>query len=103
MSTASEKTNPIERIEHALRARFPAAELELDAAETRTGGWFLDARLAGHHVVVEWRLDRGFGITSDSELAYGEGADELFTDEGAALSRAIELLETRGRTSHTCQ
>lgn len=102
MSTARKKTNPIERMERSVRARFPAAELELDPAATRTGGWFLDVRLAGHHVLVEWRLDRGFGITSDPELAYGEGADEVFTDEGAAFSRVIELLETRGRTSPAC-
>ena len=99
MSTARKKTNPIERIERALRARFPTSELELDPAATAKGGWFLDARLAGHHVVVEWRPDSGFGVTSDPELAYGEGADEVFAGEGAALSRVIELLESRLRTS----
>lgn len=98
MSTTRKKTNPIERMERALRARFPASEIEIDPAATARGGWFLDVRLAGHHVVIEWRPDSGFGVTSNPDLAFGDGADEHFTDEGAARSRVIELLETRGRS-----
>lgn len=97
MSTAKKNTNPIERIEQALRSRFPAAEIDLDPAATGTGSWFLDVRLAGHHV-VEWRPDRGFGVTSRPELSYGDGADEYFTDEAAAIARVAYLLETRGGT-----
>lgn len=93
------KMNPIERLEGALQERFPAAETELDPAATATGGWFLDVRLAGHHVVVEWRRGRGFGVTSNPEIAYGPGADEIIADEKEALKRVAELLETRGRTS----
>lgn len=97
--TAKRKANPVERIERALRDRFPAAEIELDPASTPTGGWFLDVRLAGHHVVIEWRRGRGFGVTSSPEIAYGEGVDEVIASERAALTRVAELLETRGRTS----
>jgi len=97
--TEKRTTNPIERLEHALRERFPMAEMEIDPAATPTGGWFLDVRLAGHHVVVEWRPERGFGVTSTPELAYGEGTDEVVPDERAAFARVVELLETRGRTS----
>lgn len=97
--TVERETNPIERLQRALRARLPGAELELDPAETSTGGWFLDARLEGHHVVVEWRSGQGFGITSNPELDYGQGADETIADEAAALARMVELLEARRRTS----
>ena len=91
--------NPIERIEQALRSQFPNAELDLDPAATATGSWFLDARLAGYQVVVEWRPDRGFGVSSP-ELSYGESADEYFTDEAAAIPRVVYLLETRGSSGH---
>ena len=97
--TAKRKANAVERMERALRDRFPTAAIELDPASTPTGGWFFDLRLADHHVVIEWRRGRGFGVTSSPELAYGEGVDEVISDERAALTRVAELLETRSHTS----
>ena len=98
MRKEKRQPNALERVAEELRGRFPKIKLELDPAETKTGAWFLDARLAGHHIVVEWRPERGFGVTSNAALPYGAGADEAIFDEADALVRIAELLITRGRT-----
>ena len=103
MNMEKRTPNAIERLTDELRERLPGVDLELDPAETSTGGWFLDARLDGHHVAIEWRPRGGFGITSSAMLGYGEGADETVseTDEHAAFARVVELLTTRARTVPT--
>jgi hypothetical protein len=75
-----------------LAARFPEAALAIDRAETPTGSWFLDATLEGHVVVVEWRPDRGFGISTPSRDDFGSKPDEVYEDVDAAFARAKALL-----------
>ncbi|HST62972.1 MAG TPA: XRE family transcriptional regulator [Longimicrobium sp.] len=90
--------NAIECLRERLAARFPEAVLAIDPAETATGGWFLDAELQGHLVVVEWRADRGFGISTPSRDDYGAKPDEVYEDVDAAYARAKALLLSQTRT-----
>lgn len=84
--------NALERLRERLAARFPDAALTIDGAETETGSWFLDAALQGHLVVVEWRPDRGFGISTPSRDDFGSKPDEVHETEDAAYARAKALL-----------
>lgn len=84
--------NALERLHERLSARFPHAALTIDGAETETGSWFLDAALQGHLVVVEWRPDRGFGISTPSRDDFGAKPDEVYEDVDAAYERAKALL-----------
>jgi len=90
--------NPIQALEQHVRRRFPEAKITLDPAGQPTGPWFLDIGLNNHHVAVEWRTDRGFGVTSNSSSGYGEGSDEVYPDIESASRRVITLLLARGRT-----
>lgn len=84
--------NDLERLVKCLTARFPAASLAIDRPAVESGGWFLDATLQGHLVVVEWRTDRGFGVSTPSEDDYGAKPDEVYGTVTAAYDRVVELL-----------
>jgi DNA-binding XRE family transcriptional regulator len=90
---------PIEELVRLVKSDFPSARCDLDPAETPIGSWFLDIAQGDSWVNVEWRSDRGFGITANREIEYGEGADETYPDLGSAARRVSWLLEHGGRTS----
>ncbi len=84
--------NAIECLRERLAARFPESVLAMDPAETETGGWFLDVTLKGYDLVIEWRPDRGFGISTPAPDDYGAKPDEVYGDVDAAYARAKALL-----------
>jgi DNA-binding XRE family transcriptional regulator len=90
--------NQIQRIEQDLAKRFPSLPVSLDEPANEQGPWFLDVRRADRlkPVVIEWRPDRGFGISTPSEHDYGVGPDEVYTNAKDALERAVELIESGG-------
>lgn len=90
--------NEVERLKESLAARFPTACLTIDRPKIESGGWFLDATLQGHLVVVEWRADRGFGISTPSEDDFGAKPDEVYETTESAYDRVVELLLSRTRT-----
>ncbi|HEY4240922.1 MAG TPA: helix-turn-helix transcriptional regulator [Kofleriaceae bacterium] len=89
----------IEQLKRRVQRAVPGVELELRKPLKLIGSWWLDATLRGHHVTVEWRPKRGFGIsTDDPDAGFGEGPDEVITDRATAAARVVELLRTRSRT-----
>src|ERR1043165_962764 len=90
--------NPLQQIEGAILARFPKAECSIDAAETATGSWFLDVSLGDYSLVVEWNPRHGVGITSNPEIGYGEGPEEVFTEVAEAQDRVLKLLLSKTKT-----
>lgn len=85
--------NPIKRMERELHAALPDAHLTLDAPDDPAGDWFLDVRRGEQLVVVQWRPDRGFGVTSDTpDAGYGAGPDEVHDTVEAARDRVAFLL-----------
>jgi len=97
MSKKSE--TPIELLEKRLRKRFPSAAVLLDPAESPKGTWFLDVDLDSHLVVIQWKPEAGFGISSSAEHGFGEGPDEIYKDVEAAYGRVLSLLLSRTYTS----
>jgi DNA-binding Xre family transcriptional regulator len=93
--------NQIERLKNDLERRFPGVVMELDPpADEQRGTWHLDIRRDGASpLVVEWRPDRGFGVSSiEDDVAYGEGPDEVYPNTKAACSRIERLMLSGGRT-----
>ena len=90
--------NDLEQLRERLASRFPNASLAIDAPELDTGTWFLDARLQGHLVVVQWRADRGFGITTPTRDDFGTKPHELYETAEATYDRVVELLLSQTRT-----
>jgi len=90
---------PIESLETQLRQRFPTASISLDRPKKSNGIWFLDVNLEGHVVVIQWKLNAGFGISSSAEHGFGEGPDEVYKDVEAAYGRIVSLLLSNTFTS----
>ncbi len=89
--------NPIQNLQKNLRKRLPGVVAQLDPAETNSGAWWLDLKLGGHSVTVEWKPKSGFGISTGQD-SYGEGSDEVFSDLKKAEQRIAELLEEKRET-----
>lgn len=90
--------NAIEHLGQSVTDRFPSAKLAFDPPGRPDGPWFLDILLGDHSLVIEWRPERGFGITSKREPAYGEGPDEVYADLAEAEGRVRILLLIGGAT-----
>jgi DNA-binding XRE family transcriptional regulator len=92
--------NQIERLRDDLTRRFPELTTGIDAPADDSGPWFLDVRRGGGTppVVVEWRPDRGFGVSTPGADDYGSGPDEVYTNTKAAFDRVVRLILSGGRT-----
>ena len=90
--------NELEHLKERVAARFPTACVSVDRPDAESAGWFLDATLQGHLVVVERRSDRGFGISTPSEDDFGTKPDEVYETAEAAYDRVVELLLSQTRT-----
>jgi DNA-binding Xre family transcriptional regulator len=90
--------NAVETLQQIVQAVFPRAKYRVDAPEQRGGAWFLDIVLDAYGVVIEWREDRGFGVSAGRAGAYGEGADETYPDLGPTVRRVLWLLDHRAPT-----
>jgi DNA-binding XRE family transcriptional regulator len=90
--------NPFQEIQSAILNRFPMAEFAVDPSETVAGSWFLNVALGNYSLVVEWNPQQGIGVTTNPEMGYGEGAEEVFHDAADAQERILELLLSKTRT-----
>ena len=90
----------IEQIYNDLIKRFPDLVIKLDPSETKTGSWFIDVYREGglDPVNVEWRPDRGFGVTTPGPYDYGTGVDEVYGSARATFDRVVQLVESGGQT-----
>jgi DNA-binding XRE family transcriptional regulator len=90
----------IEKMKDDLAKRFPGLQVQLDPSGTETGSWFLDVFREGglYPVNVEWRPDRGFGVTTPAPYDYGTGVDEAYDNAEAVYNRVVHLVETGGST-----
>jgi DNA-binding XRE family transcriptional regulator len=88
--------NAIETIHDDLIKRFPNLTIKLDPSGTATGSWFIDVFREGglDPVNVEWRPDRGFGVTTPGPADYGTGVDEVYGSPKATFERVVHLVET---------
>ena len=84
--------NDLEQLKERLGARFPDASLTIDRPESDAGTWWVDATVQGHLVVIQWRADRGFGISTPTRDDYGSKPHELYDCADAAYERAKALL-----------
>jgi DNA-binding XRE family transcriptional regulator len=93
--------NQIEKLRDDLGRRFPQLTLTIDApGDPQRGTWHLDVERPGAlPLVVEWRPDRGFGVSAidDDDPAFGAGPEEVYSSRDAALERVAELVASGGR------
>jgi hypothetical protein len=92
-------TNPLQSLCSWVTSQMAETICELDLAETTAGSSFLTLKIGDYQLTVDWRPDRGFGITAGRDGAYGEGPDERIPDLASAQRRIFSLLQHRGITS----
>jgi len=92
--------NQVERLRGDLVNRFPDLTVGIDAPADEQGPWFLDVQRGGDAlpVVVEWRPDRGFGVSTPGGNDYGSGPDEIYPNMKATFDRIVRLVLSGGRT-----
>jgi len=92
--------NQIAKLRDNLKNRFPDIPMEVDAPADDRGRWFLDIRSTGNAgpIVVEWRPDRGFGVSTPGADDYGTGPDEVYTNLKATFDRVVRLILSGCRT-----
>jgi DNA-binding XRE family transcriptional regulator len=90
--------NPIQMMGRFLSEVFSEAKVTLDEPIVKGGVWSLNVFLNGYHLAVAWQEGKGFGIVSDDDHGYGEGADEVYDDYARALARVVRLLAFRLKT-----
>jgi hypothetical protein len=83
--------NDIEIIGRDLRNRFPGATVTIDAPADPAGTWYVDVKTHDQTLTIQWRRDRGFGL-SNASATYGEGADEIYSTIAQLENRVTELL-----------
>jgi DNA-binding Xre family transcriptional regulator len=94
--------NQIERLENDLLTRFPDLVVMVDPpADGTRGTWHLDVQRNGASpIVVEWRPDRGFGVSAlrADDPAFGVGPDEVYPNLKATFDRLVRLILSGGQT-----
>ncbi len=91
--------NAIERLRDELSRRFPDFSMTIAAPDNHQGPWFLDIqRGEASPVVVEWRSDRGFGVSTPKEDDFGIGPDEIHSNTKSAFDRVLRLILSGGST-----
>jgi Helix-turn-helix domain len=92
--------NPVERLRDDLVKRFPDIEAEVDVPAEAAGAWQLDvsAGRGSPWIVVEWKHDMGFGVSTPRTDDYGTKPDELYPNARAAFDRVVQLILSGGRT-----
>lgn len=92
--------NQIEKLRDDLTRRFPSLPIKIDPPADDRAPWFLDLQRAGDvpPLIVEWRPDRAFGLSTPGEGDYGTGPDEVYSNIKAAFDRVVRLILSAGRT-----
>lgn len=92
--------NEIERLKVDLAKRFPDHTINLSIPMSERGSWFLDVHRGGDlaPVVVEWRSDRGFGVSTPDGADFGMGPDEVYPNAKAAYDRVVRLVLSGGKS-----
>lgn len=93
-------SSPLEDLVARIRERFPAVMATIDeAASPERGVSHLDLLLGDHCVSVAWSSERGFGLSSRSDIAYGEGPDETHSTIEQTVRRVERLLLSHTNTA----
>lgn len=92
--------NPIEKMEQELKTALPSVWTRIRRAKSKTGNWFLDAKLDDHVMIATWSPRHGIGLSASAlGDGYGEGPEEIFADAASATARAVKILKEKTHTT----
>lgn len=79
---------------------LPGLRVEVSEPYHSTGVWIVNLFLDDYHLMVQYTEERGFGLTAGDD-DWDSSVDEVITDAGDAVVRALDLLSVKGRTIPT--
>lgn len=82
-----------------LREAVPGAKVSLDPGGEKAGNWWVDVRLAGRTVTVEWQPGNGYRLYDPDGGGYGEGPMEVFRKPELAARRVAQFLQPETATA----
>lgn len=88
----------IDRLINLIRDRVADAAIKVDAPARASGDWFVDVSAEGQALAIEFRPKLGFGLSSPSSDAFGEGPDEFLQNEEEVADRVAALIRSQQRT-----
>jgi hypothetical protein len=81
----------VEQLRELLQKHLPQCVVKVDPPTQPKGSWFIDAVLDQHHVNVECRPGKGFGLSAGPGGGF-DGPEEVYPDFDSAARRLLELL-----------
>lgn len=75
-----------------IKALGVPVEYKLDEPSDPAGEWWIDFSIKGVEVNVAWRPNKGFGIYTSDENAYGTGPDEVYRSPELAARRLMQFM-----------
>lgn len=90
---------PFTGIRGDLEQRLPRVEISVDPPVKEDGVWWMDVRLNGITVVVQWipKISK-FGVSNSSGgdvNNFTHQPDEIYSDSMSASERVIQILTTK--------
>jgi hypothetical protein len=89
----------LEAVAAVVKEHLPDAVVRVRGPRNPDGMWWMDVDADGHHAVMAWNAERGFGLTSgNDDVGYGEGPDEVFQCAISATVRVCEVMREKKST-----
>ena len=93
--------NSLEILAKQIQLEIPQAEIMFDRPESDSGIWHLDVNAGDRAVVVTWKPQKPFGVSTSPSVAYGEMSHESYGDRLSTVQRVVQLLKSGGKTTGT--
>lgn len=86
---------------HALIKCFGEVELKfhIDTPIDPAGEWWIDLSIGDYSTTIAWQADKGFGIYTSDDDAYGARPDEVFREPELAAKRLKQLAAKTGQSA----
>lgn len=91
-------STPLSTLQEQLEARFPDANISIDAPSNPNGLWLMDIEYDGQFVNVAWHPQHRFGVSA-RDTVFGELPDETFDDVDSTFARIKRLLLSGASTA----
>ncbi len=93
--------NSMEILAKQIQLEIPQAVLMVDRPESDSGIWHLDVHARDRAVVVTWKPQKPFGVSTPSSVPYGEMSHESYGDRLSTVQRVVQLLKSGRKTTGT--
>lgn len=88
----------IDLVVSTIEERVPGLIVKVDLSDNPQGPHWIDVTNGASGAAIEWRKDKGFGISSLPSEGFGDGPDEIYSSIDELVNRVEELMNKGERT-----